>query len=373
MASEPAVSGEASPDAAEKERLGDQDLAAADLLAATHLHRYELAAALLPDAERILDLCCGTGYGSRILAAGGARVLGVDVAPEAVAEAQAALAPGESERVSFEAADALAFLRDAGAADFDAVVCFEGMEHVPDPEAVAGELERLAAGGVKLLLSFPNSRGLGERNRFHVTDFGWEETRRLIERFDEPAVLEQHLAEGSLVVPAGERPREAVTRLVGEPDRDDPAWAGHWLVAVGFEPDRARTAVARLSAAAAPHQNAYMHDLERANASLLRANARLARAHLGVHDAAAASMVRRLEEMEQRAEAAEAEVEKWQDIADNNDWAFKDAELRISALEGRLALPRYAAMDRFRESLLAVPGGAAVIRLFAGAFRRLRG
>ena len=373
MASEPAVSGEAAaPDAAEKERLDSQDLAATDLLAATHLHRYEVAAALLAGAGRILDLCCGTGYGARILAADGARVHGVDVAPDAVAAARAALQPGESERVTFEEADALAFLRKAAQGDFDAVVCFEGMEHVPDPDAVARELERLALGGAKLLLSFPNSRGFDERNRFHVTDFGWEETRRLIGRFDSPIVLEQYLAEGSLVVPAGERPQEATTRLVGEADRDDPAWAGHWLVAVGVEPEQARTAAARLSAAAAPHQNAYMHDLERANASLLRANARLARGHLGVHDAAAASMVRRLEEMEQRAKAAEAEAEKWQEIADNNDWAFQDAELRLAALQARLALPRYAMVDALHDRLTALPGGRRFAAGTGRALKRLR-
>jgi SAM-dependent methyltransferase len=354
MASEPAVS---EGPADEKERLDPEDLRDdGGLLASTHLHRYELAAALA-GATRVLDLCCGVGYGSRVMAAAGATVHGVDVSAEAIRTAERE----GGERVTFEPADALEALRRTGAGTYDAIVCFEGMEHVPDPEAVADELARLAQGGAKLVLSFPNSRGFEERNRYHVTDFGWEETKALIERFDTPVVLEQYIAEGSLIVPAGERPQALEARLVGEADRDDPAWAGHWLVAVGFGAAAVEAASARVSLALAAHQHAYMRDLERANAELRRTNTRLAREHVGIHDAAAASLVVSLNERHDadthRAEFAESEAAKWKMIADNNDWARQQAEQRLA--EGR-----HVAVDRAYERLNGSRFGRLVLKGF---------
>jgi 2-polyprenyl-3-methyl-5-hydroxy-6-metoxy-1,4-benzoquinol methylase len=362
MASEPAVSGGR---ADEKERLDPEDLRdEAGLLASTHLHRYELAAALT-GASRVLDLCCGVGYGSRVLAAAGATVHGIDVSADAVRTAERE----GGERVTFEQADALEALRRTGAGAYDAIVCFEGIEHVPDPEAVAVELARLAEGGAKLLLSFPNSRGFEERNRFHVTDFGWEETQAMIARFDAPVVLEQFAAEGSLIVPAGGRPEAVAARLVGEGDRDETAWAGHWIVAVGFGVAAVEAASARVALALASPQHAYMRDLERANLELRRANARLARKHLGVHDAAAASIVaglsERMETEKRRAVHFEAEAEKWEQIADSNDWARKQ-------LEQRLAEPRYAAMDRTRDMILRIPGVSLAARGASRLARRRR-
>ena len=105
------------------ERLSVEDVEAGGLLAASHVHRYDVAAAALAGG-RLLDLCCGTGYGSRRMGATAASVVGVDVSEEAVADARASVEPELSERVSFETADALAFLRALAPDRFDAVVCF---------------------------------------------------------------------------------------------------------------------------------------------------------------------------------------------------------------------------------------------------------
>ncbi len=338
----------------EKERLEAEDIAAGDLLAATHLHRYELAAALIGTA-RVLDLCCGTGYGSRVLADAGAAVHGVDVAAEAVRSAERQPAPDGPGSMTFEAADALDYVRTLGADRFDAIVCFEGVEHVPDPDALADELARLAAGGVRVVLSLPNSRAFEERNRFHATDFGWEESQALISRFDGAVVLQQYLLEGSLILPVGERPPEVPARLVGEPERDDPAWAGHWLMLAGFEEDAARAAAARFAFAAQPNQNAYMRDLERTNEGLWRENSRMARRWLGLHDAAAASVERRLEEQTESAR-------KCKEIADNNDWARQ-------GLQRRLDSPGHRLVDAIRDLVFSVPG----VRRAMGLARRIRG
>ena len=330
------------------ERLSAAELAGGGLLAASHVHRYELAAGLCQGA-RVLDVCCGTGYGSRLLAATAATVHGVDVAEEAVAAARDGVEPGERERVTFEAADAVAFLRAQPQGLYEAVVCFEGIEHVPDPEALIAELGRLAEGGARLVVSLPNSKGFEERNEFHVTDFGYEEMRALIARLPEPQVLEQRLAEASVIVPTGAGAEPATGRL--EPVPDEAGWANHWIVTVNVPVAELRGASARITFAAAPQASAYMRSLEVANAELVRANARLARNWLGLHDASAASVLRRLSDKT-------ADAEKWERIAGNNDWARAQLEQQLQARHHRAAEATHAFVSR----LPGVPAARRVLR-----------
>jgi len=350
------------------ERLEAADIERGGLLAISHVHRYELAAALCESA-RVLDLGCGTGYGSRILATTAAAVHGVDVAAAAVEAATASLHEAERERLTFERADAHAYLRSLGQDRFDAVVCFEALEHVPDPDAVLDELARLAHGGTRLILSIPNSRGFEEENEFHATDYGFEEMRAAAARLGGVTILEQHLAEASLLMPsrpAGEL--ELHGRLAAR-DAGDAPWANHWLLLVNVDDGAVEGARARLGLAAGANHNAYMRQLEEANAELRRANTRLARRRLGVHDAAAASVLRRLEERGDReasaAKAAAAEAEKWRAIADSNDWARRQ-------LEQRLAEPRHRVADGVRDVVSRVRGGAVVARALRRALTRPR-
>lgn len=332
------------------ERLSATDVAAGGLLAVTHVHRYELAAGVC--RGRVLDLCCGTGYGSRVLAGTAATVHGVDVAEDAVAAARDALEPGERERVTFEEADAVAFLRSQPQGRYDAVVCFEGIEHVPDPEALIAELARLAESGARLVVSLPNSKGFEEENEFHVTDFGYEEMRALIARLPEPQVLEQRLAEASVIAPTGSGTEAVIGRLA--PVQDEAEWANHWIVTVNVPAEHLRGASAHITFAAAPQASAYMRALEEANAELVRANARLARNWLGIHDASAASVLKRVTEMT-------AAAEKWEQIAANNDWA------RV-LLERQLETRRHRAAEATHLFVGRLPGLPAA----RGLWRRLR-
>src|SRR5258708_16667252 len=100
------------------ERLTLEAARADTMLAREHRHRYEFAAQLCAGA-RVLDLCCGSGYGTEILASTAAEVVGVDNDAATIDLAQATLAP------SFELADALAFLTQDLPARFDVIVCFE--------------------------------------------------------------------------------------------------------------------------------------------------------------------------------------------------------------------------------------------------------
>lgn len=123
------------------ERLSLEAVSDHTLIASEHVHRYEFAAAISQD-ERVLDLCCGTGYGSAIIAKSAKSVIGVDID---VATIEAASATGEP--VELIACDALGYLRKLNADDIDVVVCFEGLEHLTDLDDTVRELARLRAVG----------------------------------------------------------------------------------------------------------------------------------------------------------------------------------------------------------------------------------
>jgi SAM-dependent methyltransferase len=114
-----------------------------------HLARYRHADALLAHDLRVLDAGCGAGFGAALLAAGGRRVVAVDADEAAVAQARA-------EGVEALHADVLELpFEDAS---FDAVVCFEVIEHVHDPARLVDELARVLVAGGTLILSTPNER-----------------------------------------------------------------------------------------------------------------------------------------------------------------------------------------------------------------------
>jgi 2-polyprenyl-3-methyl-5-hydroxy-6-metoxy-1,4-benzoquinol methylase len=338
-----------------REWLADDEIAAGDLLALTHVHRYAFASRLL-SGRRVVDLCCGGGYGSAMLAAAGANVTAVDRDPDAVTEA------GRHEGVTAVQADALEHVSRLTPDECDAVVCFEGIEHVPDPEAVARELGRLAAGGVALIVSIPNSAGFDEDNPFHVTTFGYESAMALFGLLGEHAVIGQYHAEGSLLLDPDDG--EAVEGVRAPGEAHDLAWANHWIALVGVAPEA--VTAARMRICAAPARNEYMRALERANLELRRVNAKLARSHLGVHDAAAAAVIGRLErrtrEAEQKARELQERLDVEIEVALQNDRHFQAARAILES-------PRHRAVDRLHRAVLGLPGGGGLARIVGRILR----
>lgn len=98
-----------------------------------------------------LDVGCGAGLLAEPLARMGAKVTGVDAAPENIAAAKEHAA-GQGLAIAYFSGE-LAALPPA---TFDLVTSMEVVEHVADPAAFVGELAaRLAPGGL-MILSTPN-------------------------------------------------------------------------------------------------------------------------------------------------------------------------------------------------------------------------
>ena len=272
------------------ERLTLEAAQADTMLACEHRQRYEFAAVLCA-GQRVLDLCCGSGYGSAILAARAREVVGVDNDAATVETALATIGR-EAANVSFELADATTFLGGEFAGRFDAVVCFEGLEHLQDLDHALALLREHAERGVRIVASVPNSKLFQEQNPYHVTDFGYDEANAAFAAFPATVLVPQFLAEGSLICPDGATEVEVAVSLE---DRDEPEYANHFIFCAGFsEEEVGRAHHGRIQLNTSPVFNRWAEDLKRGAWALRRENARLARARLGKGGSAAASALAKL-------------------------------------------------------------------------------
>jgi len=293
------------------ERLTLEAAQADTMLACEHRQRYEFAARLCGGA-RVLDLCCGSGYGSAILAAHAQAVTGVDNDAATIETANTTVAR-EAPSTRFELADAVQYLRGGIRERFDVVVCFEGLEHLPDLDGALTLLRQHAEQGLRVIASVPNSKLFHEQNPFHLTEFGYDEALAAFAPFPATVMLPQFLAEGSLICPPGARETEVTVAVDG---RDELEYANHFLFCVNFDSaEVASVHHGHIQLSTAPIFNRWSEGLKHAVTALRHENARLARARLGKSGSAAASALAALADSEaqmtalqQRCRFAEARV-----------------------------------------------------------------
>ena len=117
-----------------------------------HLDRYRFALERVAE-KRVVDLACGTGYGTKLLRTEGHAdfVAGVDICPEAIAYASEKHADAQ---VKYIVGDVGATCFDDG--NFDVVVSFETLEHVEDDTGLIDEFHRVLKPGGMLICSTPN-------------------------------------------------------------------------------------------------------------------------------------------------------------------------------------------------------------------------
>ena len=130
-----------------------------------HLQRYQFAAEHLR-GQRVLDMACGCGYGTALLAERNPdkQVLGVDIDPEAIAYARQHY---QLDNLRYECADAEQFASTQG---FDCIVSLETIEHLPRPQALLANYGRLLAEGGQVIASVPITPTL-DGNPHHLHDF----------------------------------------------------------------------------------------------------------------------------------------------------------------------------------------------------------
>jgi len=144
-----------------------------DDLWAEHVARYALATRFA-QGRRVLDLGCGTGYGTADLAQAASAAVGVDLAPDAISYA---LRHFPSVRFLECSASAVPF----PPASIDLVTAFEVIEHLQDWRALLAEAQRVLDPNGLLIVSTPNKRYYAEAraksgpNPFHEHEFAFQE------------------------------------------------------------------------------------------------------------------------------------------------------------------------------------------------------
>src|SRR5262249_52435989 len=129
--------------------------------------RWNRAARLLPaGTRRVLDLGCAYGFGTRGLTRG-RYVVGVDVSEAYIRRAARTV---NSARFLRALADNVP-LRDGS---FDAIVCLDVLEHVPDERALLAEVHRLLRPGGMLLLSVPHRGALARFDSINLLPELWD-------------------------------------------------------------------------------------------------------------------------------------------------------------------------------------------------------
>jgi O-antigen biosynthesis protein len=170
-----------------------------------HVERYRYAANFVKDAD-VIDIACGSGYGSKSLADAGARsVRGFDIdssaaeyANEHFSAANLSYAQGNAEN--------LAGVPDNSA---DVVVSFETIEHLHHVDLYLKEMRRILRPGGQYFVSTPDRRLASTlyplrgrpNNEFHIDEFTGPQLRSMLEaaKFEVVEFGGQNYINGALV------------------------------------------------------------------------------------------------------------------------------------------------------------------------------
>ena len=164
-----------------------------------HLHRYAWCR-LLAEGRDVLDIACGEGYGSAMLAGHARSVCGVDISLETVAHATETYA--DIEGLRFTHGDAAAIPLPDGSVDL--VVSFETIEHHARHQEMLTEIRRVLRPDGIMVMSSPNrtvySELAGYHNEFHVKELDFVEFDAVLKtQFPRVEYFGQRLAVGSSI------------------------------------------------------------------------------------------------------------------------------------------------------------------------------
>jgi len=142
------------------------------------LRHYEVALEYVDADTDVLDIACGDGYGSKLLASKAGRVVGVDISEEQVKSASEAY---KGDGLEFAVGDAT----DTGYGDasFDLITSMETIEHVDDVDGYLNEMYRLLRPGGRFVISTPqNSSGEIPLIPSHLREYSLEAFKSLLSK-----------------------------------------------------------------------------------------------------------------------------------------------------------------------------------------------
>lgn len=144
-----------------------------------HIRRYEWATSKLNKNDDVLELCCGSGYGSHIIAQNCNSVIAIDESKEVIEYAKKHY---KKENLQFKILD---LEKECLLMNPSAVVWIEGVEHFAEHIAIniLKNLKKILLLNGKLVISTPNRLESDDINEFHVKEYEAFELKELISKY----------------------------------------------------------------------------------------------------------------------------------------------------------------------------------------------
>lgn len=153
-----------------------------------HLKVYRFASQFCK-GKRVLDVGCGTGYGTAYLANSAWSAVGIDISSQAVRYARKQYRDSnlQFERMS---AESLTFADGS----FDFIISTENFEHLGDHKANLQHMARVLTNQGMLLLATPNlEMFVDDSNPYHTHEFTYEELSNLLKEFFSEYVIAENV------------------------------------------------------------------------------------------------------------------------------------------------------------------------------------
>lgn len=155
-----------------------------------HLHRYAIAMELAK-GKKVLDIACGEGYGSNLMATVAENVTGMDIDKATIEKAKQKY---KKDNIIFLDADAENI--PVTSHTYDMVVSFETLEHVKNLSQMIRECKRVLRPGGLLIISTPDKNNYSDKtgylNPFHTKELYLNELESVLkERFNVVKIYQQ--------------------------------------------------------------------------------------------------------------------------------------------------------------------------------------
>ncbi|WP_404406830.1 class I SAM-dependent methyltransferase [Jeotgalibacillus malaysiensis] len=166
------------------ERIIPDEMKPSNMMLLEHMARYQFAFPYVKG--RVLDLACGSGYGSVMAARQSKRkiceMVAVDFSEEVLTYARGRY---HHPMISYECHDAVDPLLPEKLGTFDCILSFETYEHIAEEEVFLDNLFRLLKPGGILVLSTPFGEGRGKPSSepFHIHQITRNEFRSLFDQY----------------------------------------------------------------------------------------------------------------------------------------------------------------------------------------------
>ena len=155
------------------ERVSHDDVATSYILY-QHLAVYEYAQQFVKDRV-VMDLGCGEGYGTALLAKTAKKAVGVDYSSQAIAKARQNYKYDNIEFICSRV-DRLKIESET----FDVITAFQLIEHLSSPGIFLSEVQRLLKHQGLFFLSTPNKKASIIRHPYHFREYDQDELRVLL-------------------------------------------------------------------------------------------------------------------------------------------------------------------------------------------------